>query len=73
MYVFMNQQVCREASISLHGITENHTKTVQSKETPMDMQGQHHNHPHKITEDLKNQRTVHYMSPLHLPPQPQPF
>ena len=53
-----------------NGITEKHTKTVQSKATPMDMQGQHHNHPHKITEDLKNQGTVHYMSDLHFPPQP---
>ena len=63
MCVFVNQQVCREAFISLHGITENRAKTVRSKGTPVDMRGRHLNRPHKITEDLKNQVTVHYSTP----------
>jgi len=63
MYVFMNQQVCREAFISLHGITENRAKTVRSKATHVDMQGWHHNHPHKIMEDLQNHVTVHNSTP----------
>lgn len=51
MYVFMNQQVCREGFISLHRL--NRAKTAWSKATPMGMQGRHRNCPHKITEDLK--------------------
>lgn len=43
--------VCREAFISLHGITEQRAKTVQSKATPVDMRGRHQNRPHKITDD----------------------
>ena len=63
MCLFVDQQVCREAFISLHGITENHAKTVRSKATPVDMRGRHLNRPHKIAEDLKNQVTVHYSIP----------
>ena len=46
-------QICKQAFISIYGITERHVKSIRANVIPHGGSGRHNNRPNKVSEEAK--------------------
>lgn len=55
-------QICRQAFISIYGITERRVKSIRANVIPDDGRGRHDNRPNKVSEEAKNKVNLLFLT-----------
>ena len=55
-------QICRQAFISIYGITERRVKSIRANVIPHDGRGRHNNRPNKVSEEAKNKVNILFLT-----------